>query len=96
MNYDNIALKIANNQPFKHNSNFTGEFDRIHCPRCNDTKEYYTIYSYTTLIYSECLTCGNQWFNPEKYSVTTTRQINMIKKVKNYIEPKKTKSIYKK
>lgn len=94
MNYKEIERAIANNEPFKHNGTLTGEIDRMSISdniTMRETEAYfsyddvlfYKIYSYSTLIYAENLQTGEKWLNPHKYSVTTSKQQNIIRRVKN-------------
>lgn len=41
----------------------------------------YEVYSYSTLIANYNLATGEAWINPKKYSVTTSRAQNLIRKV---------------
>ena len=40
----------------------------------------FVVYSYGTMIANYNPTTGQRWVNPEKYSSTTTRQQNLIKR----------------
>jgi len=71
MNYQAIEWAIKERRPFGHGQSMTGE---------NDGKTY-SIYSYSTLIYQEDLSNGNALlWNTDKYSQTTSRQQNIIKR----------------
>ncbi len=75
MNYQRIAQRIENNLPFTHNGTLTGVFELT-----NGGKTY-VIYSYSTEIYRE-YPDGQKWMNDAKYSHTTSKQQNMIRRIK--------------
>ncbi len=75
MNYEEISQAIAKNQPFKHGGTMIGVL--------NQHNDRYTVWSYSTVIFEENLTTGEKWLNPKKYSQTTSRQQNLIKRAKN-------------
>jgi len=66
--YRTIAVKLANREPFKGNS--------LTAYWWGDT---YRVVSYSTLIASRYI-LGDTWISPDKYSVTTSRHQNLIKK----------------
>jgi hypothetical protein len=68
--YKVIESKLANRQPFRGNS-LNGFWDA--------QTGYYVVYSYNTLIASLELG-GKRWVSPVKYSQTTSRQQNLIKR----------------
>jgi hypothetical protein len=85
-NYKEIETRLANRQPFKGNS-LTGIIKDD-----NYTKGYF-VYSYGTLVavYNYNILPESdgvalpwervqRWVNPEKFSQTTTRQQNLIKR----------------
>ena len=65
--YRDMETKIANNEPFEGNSVIA----------TLDLRGAYRIYSYSTLIYD-----SNGYFNTKKYSSTTSRLQNMIKRIR--------------
>jgi hypothetical protein len=67
-NYQTIAVKLANREPFNGNSLRAFYFGDV-----------YKVYSYTTLI-AEIGNMGNKLVSANKYSVTTSRHQNLIKK----------------
>jgi hypothetical protein len=68
-NYKQIREElIPNRQSFKHGHSMSAY---------NNGKEY-LIYSYRTLIASVNLETGEVELNPNKYSVTTTKQQNLV------------------
>jgi hypothetical protein len=69
-NYKTIEDKLANRQPFRGNS-LNGFWDA--------QTGYYVVYSYNTLI-ATLESGGKRWVNPNKFSQTTTRQQNLIKR----------------
>ena len=73
MNYTQIQTAITNNQSFTHNGTMTAYNHGTN----------YQILSYNTTVYTENLATGETWLNPKKYSKTTSRQVNLIKKAKN-------------
>jgi len=77
MNYTQIQTAITNNQSFTHSSNMTAMNE------WRGSHEFYVIYSYTTEVFTQDLENGETWINPQKYSQTTSRQVNLIKKAKN-------------
>lgn len=68
-NYREIEQLLADRAPFKGNSlsAYTDNFGN------------YQVYSYTTLI-ANTKADGSTWVDPRKYSVTTSRAQNLIKK----------------
>jgi hypothetical protein len=69
MNYKQIENAIKNCEGFKHNGTMTAEHD----------ENLYKIYSYSTLIASKSID-GVTWLNPNRYSMTTARQMGIIKR----------------
>ena len=67
-NYKTIATKLANREPFRGNT-MTGVY----------VGEVYKIYSYSTLI-AEIGNMGNMLINDTKYSVTTSKHQNLIRR----------------
>jgi hypothetical protein len=67
-NYKTIAVKLANREPFNGNS--------LRAYWWGDT---YMVASYSTLIGSRSI-IGDTWISANKYSVTTSRHQNLIKK----------------
>jgi hypothetical protein len=67
-NYKTIATKLANLESFRGNSLNAFYFGGV-----------YKVYSYTTLI-AEVGNMGNKLVSENKYSVTTSRHQNLIKK----------------
>jgi hypothetical protein len=68
-NYAQIAAALATLQPFTGNS-LTAE-------RVGDT---YRVTSYRTQIAEWNLTTGEKWVSPTRYSVTTSKQQNLIRR----------------
>jgi hypothetical protein len=67
-NYQTIAVKLANREEFTGNS--------LRAYWWGDT---YRVISYSTLVaYRDVI--GETWLSPSKYSVTTSRHQNLIKK----------------
>lgn len=67
-NYQTIARKLANSEPFRGNT-----MSAVY------VGEVYKIYSYNTLI-GEIGNMGNKIFNATKYSVTTSKHQNLIRR----------------
>ncbi len=74
MNYTDIEQAIRNSEPLKHNGTMTGYLA--------EDAGLYVIESYSTVIYREHLETGSKWLNPKKYSTTTSRQQNIIRRAK--------------
>ncbi len=78
-NYKTIATKLANREPFKGNT-LTATAEITDLGRVFT----YKVYSYSTLIALKTWDgMEGEWFtwvNPNKYSVTTSRQQNLIKR----------------
>lgn len=72
-NYKTIESKLANRQPFTGNS-LRGYWQPV------NGEQTYLVYSYNTLIASIGDGGGPRWVDPTKYSNTTTRQQNLIKR----------------
>ena len=70
-NYKVIETKLQNRQPFTGNS-LRAYWDGI--------SGEYVVFSYNTLIAKMEAGGGPRWVNPNKYSQTTTRQQNLIKR----------------
>jgi hypothetical protein len=68
-NYKTIEQKLRNREPFRGNS-LTGSY----------WGETYRITSYSTLIAGYNTISGVAWVTPERYSVTTSRHQNLIKR----------------
>lgn len=91
-NYKEIEDSIRRNEPFKHGNSMTGvidyidgsDKDRFGIFGEDDVDEtYYCIYSYSTLIYAERMEAnGKRWLDDKKYSSTTSRRQNLIRRVK--------------
>lgn len=70
-NYKVIETKLSNRESFNGNS-LNGFWDSIN--------RVYVVYSYSTLIASYDPHTGKRWVNPNKFSQTTSRQQNLIKR----------------
>lgn len=70
-NYKQVETLLAAHQPFKHGHSMSAE-------RADD--QYY-VWSYSTLIASCNITTGEWWLNETKYSRTTSKQQNIIRRV---------------
>ena len=70
-NYKTIETKLSNRESFNGNS-LNGFWDAIN--------RNYVVYSYSTLIASYDPNTGQRWVNPNKFSQTTSRQQNLIKR----------------
>lgn len=70
-NYKTIETRLQNRQPFTGNS-LRGYWDGV--------SGYYVVYSYNTLIAKIWDGGGPRWVSPDKYSVTTSRHQNLIKR----------------
>lgn len=70
-NYTQVARAIANREEFTGNS----------CAGRWLDKSEYVVFSYSTLIYSDDLMTGRQTLNARKYSVTTSKLQNIIRRV---------------
>lgn len=71
-NYRTIATKLANREPF------TGNSLRAYWVSVDGQHEYQVI-SYNTII-AKSRHLANGWVDPTKYSNTTSRQQNLIKR----------------
>jgi hypothetical protein len=71
-NYKQIETLLELHEPFKHGYSMSAERDEL---------GVYYVYSYGTQIASYALTHGTWWINPNKYSVTTSKQQNIIRRV---------------
>jgi SAM-dependent MidA family methyltransferase len=69
-NYKEIEKLIAARKPFKH----------AHSMRAEVHDDAYRIYSYSTLIASFDFEKCEWWMNEKKYSVTTSKQQNLIRR----------------
>jgi len=72
MNYRDIERAIAIGDTFTHNGTMTGVIENGN----------YNIYSYATKIYSRDLETCKEWLSTKKYSMTTSRQQNIIKRAR--------------
>ena len=72
-NYRTIETKLANRLPFTGNS-LTGFWAPL------DGEQTYQVWSYTTLIATIRDGGGPRWVSPIKYSNTTSRHQNLIKR----------------
>ena len=80
MNYREVEQALRENKPFKHGSSMSAELIG------GTSYDQYRVYSYSTLIYRCCCDGSkswDQWITPVKYSQTTTKQVNIIRRVKN-------------
>jgi len=68
-NYKTIESKLRKQESFRGNSMTASSFG-----------ELYQVDSYNTLIASYNVKTGEVWLNPTKYSVTTSRHQNLIRK----------------
>lgn len=48
------------------------EKQELYCGRCGERTEHYTVYSYSTTMYDECLTCHSALYTTQWYSQTTS------------------------
>ena len=69
-NYKEVQSLIEARKPFKH----------AHSMRAEITDTHYNIYSYSTLIASFDFEMCEWWMNEKKYSVTTSKQQNLIRR----------------
>ena len=73
-NYKEITeVLIPNLLPFKHADSMSAQIT------LEDGKAYYTIWSYSTEVASYDLLNERWWITSQKYSSTTSRQVNRIK-----------------
>ena len=70
--YKTIPSLINNNEPYAHGSSHAERYGSM-----------YRVYSYNTLIYEEDMISGEYSFNERKYSMTTSRLQNIIRKAKD-------------
>lgn len=71
VNYKQVEQLLAQRAPFKHGYSM----------RAERSGDFYQVYSYQTLI-AECDTLNNKWWlNENKYSVTTSKQQNILRRV---------------
>ena len=70
-NYKQVEQLLTEHEPFKHGDSMSAE--RV--------QDVYYVYSYKTQIASYALTHGTWWINPNKYSVTTSKQQNIVRRV---------------
>lgn len=68
--YSTIAAKLETLTPFDNRNSMSAEWD-------GDT---FVVFSYRTAIATRDLD-GLTWINPERYSVTTSRQQNLVRRV---------------
>lgn len=71
-NYRQIEDRLELFQPFRGNS-MTGNWTA--------DNETFVVWSYSTIIAEYDATTGNAWINHRRYSRTTSRQQNLIRKV---------------
>lgn len=69
-NYKQIEHLLKALAPFKHG----------HSMHAVSTVEAYEVYSYRTLIARYEYATGDCWINPERYSVTTSKQQNLLRR----------------
>lgn len=69
--YKQIEGLLALHEPFNHSGTLTAKREG----------DEYKIWSYSTLIATYNLMDGTWWINPTKYSVTTSKQQNLIRRV---------------
>ena len=69
-NYTIIDLRLRHNKTFRGNSTWS---------RVNENNTY-EVYSYNTLIATRELETGESWVSSERYSNTTSRIQNLIRK----------------
>lgn len=70
-NYKQIETLLANRQTFTHGYSMRAELEG----------NTYVVYSYNTVIARYFGDTGKWWVNENKYSVTTSKQQNIIKRV---------------
>ena len=70
-NYKQIAELLAIRAPFNHSGTLTAYREG----------DEYRVLSYSTLIATYNLMDGTWWINPTKYSVTTSKQQGIIRRV---------------
>ena len=76
MNYKDVERALERLEPFKHGYSMSASIVTNECG-----ESFYCVYSYTTLIASYDLRMQDWWINEEKYSVTTSKQQNMVCRV---------------
>lgn len=79
--YNEIEASLRHRKPFTHNGSMSASTVMSHCDACGEINESYQVRSYSTPIYVECMGCGDKWINPTKYSMTTTRQQKLVRRV---------------
>jgi len=79
-NYRQVERLLLDLQPFRH----------AHSMRAERTAEAYEVFSYSTLIATYTFASGEWWINPNKYSVTTSKQQNIIRRVAGVGVPSKS------
>jgi hypothetical protein len=70
-NYKQVAELIADRMPFKHGHSMRAEYNYL---------GIYCVYSYATLIATYDTVSRKWWINENKYSVTTSKQQNIIRR----------------
>lgn len=70
-NYKQIETLLAEKAEFKHGYSMSAEMQG----------EQYVVFSYSTAIAKYNFNTGEWWINLQKYSVTTSKQQNIIKRV---------------
>jgi hypothetical protein len=61
--------KVANTLPFQGNN-----------LRAENNGDIYAVYSYSTLMATYNRQTGEKWENPNRYSVTTSKQMNFVRR----------------
>ena len=69
--YATIARKLDAIMPFDNKNSMSAKFDG----------PIYKVLSYRTLIATYDNNTGERWINPDRYSVTTSRQQGLIRRV---------------
>jgi hypothetical protein len=72
-NYRTIQARLRDRIPFKGNSMWA-DFEEY------EGETWYTVYSYRTPIARQALATWHYQLNPEKYSTTTSRHQNLIRR----------------
>ena len=71
-NYKQIEELLEDRLPFKHGRSMSADYDN---------QGVYRVYSYATLIATYDFVSRNWWLNETKYSVTTSKQQNILRRV---------------
>ncbi len=77
-NYKEIETLLALKENFKHGYSMSGQ--RV-ASSLRDLADEYVVWSYRTVIARYNFANGEWWINENKYSVTTSKQQNIIKRV---------------